>query len=107
MDVIRHLDDAGTSGNYPISFLSQRRNAWFMCEKTTDGNRVNIEQFIEDIKVVVQDGQELLRAGVGTVKERARAGAERTNAYIREKPYNTLGLAFGLGLLAGLLAAFF
>lgn len=75
-----------------------------MREKTTDGNNVNIEQFIEDVKVVVRDGQELLRTGVGTVKERARAGAERTNAYVREKPYNTLGIVFGLGLLAGLLA---
>ncbi len=76
-----------------------------MREKTADGHQVDVEAFLEDIKTVVRDGQELLRASLGSVKERARVGAEKTNTFVREKPYYSIGTAFGLGLLAGLLVA--
>jgi ElaB/YqjD/DUF883 family membrane-anchored ribosome-binding protein len=75
-----------------------------MREKTKNGNNVDLEQFLEDIKLVVRDGQELLRAGLGAVRERARYGADRTDQVVHERPYQTLGLAFGMGLLVGLLA---
>ncbi len=76
-----------------------------MREKTGNGNNVDLDRFLEDIKSVVRDGQELLKAGVGTLREQARIGAERTGTFVREKPYQTVGVAFGLGVLAGLLVA--
>ncbi len=76
-----------------------------MREKTGNGHNVDLDRFLEDIKSVVRDGQELLKAGVGTLKEQARVGAERTGTYVREKPYQTVGVAFGLGVLAGMLVA--
>ncbi len=75
-----------------------------MREKSGNGHNVDLEQLLEDIKVVVRDGQELLRAGVATVKEQARARAESTSQLVRERPYQSVGLAFGLGLLLGALA---
>jgi ElaB/YqjD/DUF883 family membrane-anchored ribosome-binding protein len=75
-----------------------------MREKTGNAHNVDVEQFLEDIKVVVRDGQELLKVGVGEFKQRARAGVEKTDHYVREKPYQTIGIAFGLGVVAGLLA---
>lgn len=66
---------------------------------------MDIERLLEDLKAVLRDGQELLRAGVGRIKEQARSGAEKTSVYAREKPYQTIGIAFGIGILAGLLAA--
>ncbi len=76
-----------------------------MREKTGDGHQVDVEAFLEDIKTVVRDGQELLKASLGTMKERARVGAEKTNTFVREKPYYSIGTAFGVGVLAGLLVA--
>lgn len=74
-----------------------------MQEKT--GNGHDLERFLEDIKAVVRDGQELLRVGMGTLKDRARYGAESGIRLAKEKPYKTAGIAFGLGLLAGLFMA--
>ena len=74
-----------------------------MTEKMGNGHQAELEQFLEDLKAVVRDGQQLLKVGAGTLKEKARVGAERTGQLARERPYQTLGVAFGVGLLAGLL----
>ncbi len=74
-----------------------------MREKTGNGHHVDVEQFLEDIKAVVRDGQELLKAGMSTVKERVLAQAQTTRQAASEKPYVTLGVAFGVGLVAGML----
>lgn len=76
-----------------------------MQEKTENGNGVDLERFLEDIKAVVRDGQELLRIGMGNLSERARSGAQSSLRLARTSPYKTAGLAFGLGLLAGLFMA--
>ena len=87
------------------------------------------EKLLQDLKVVVRDGEELLRAGaedlseVGTaareklaaalevaretqqrLQERAIAGAKATDRLIRQNPYQSIGIAFGIGLLIGVLA---
>lgn len=64
-----------------------------------------MDTFLEDIKTVVRDGQELLKAGAGQVKEKALYGAKTTDEAIRKSPYQTLGIVFGVGLIVGLLAA--
>ena len=88
------------------------------------------EKLLQDLKEVVRDGEELLRAGAedlgerGAVakeklaaalevaketqrrlQERAVAGAKAADTFIRTKPYQSIGIAFGLGMLIGLLAA--
>jgi ElaB/YqjD/DUF883 family membrane-anchored ribosome-binding protein len=76
-----------------------------MRTKTGNGHNVNVEQFIDDLKVVVRDGEELLKASMGGIKQRAIAGAKTTNRVVHEHPYQSLGAVFGLGVLAGVLAA--
>ena len=76
-----------------------------MREKRGNGDAVGLEQFMDDIKAVVRDGQELLKTGVGTLKERARAGLETTDHLAHERPYKGIALAFSVGVVAGLLAA--
>jgi ElaB/YqjD/DUF883 family membrane-anchored ribosome-binding protein len=86
------------------------------------------ERLLQDLKAVVRDGEELLRAGAQDLsergmaarerlaaaveiakqtgrklEERAVAGAQATNRLVREHPYESLGVAFGLGLLLGVL----
>ena len=88
------------------------------------------EKLLQDLKEVVRDGEELLRAGAEELGERgvaakeklaaalevaketqrrlqqrAVAGARAADTYIRSKPYQSIGIAFGVGLLFGLLAA--
>jgi ElaB/YqjD/DUF883 family membrane-anchored ribosome-binding protein len=88
------------------------------------------EKLLEDLKQVVRDGEDLLRAGAedlserGQVareklaaalevaretghrlEERAIAGAHATDRVIREHPYEAIGVAFGVGLLIGVLSA--
>jgi ElaB/YqjD/DUF883 family membrane-anchored ribosome-binding protein len=87
------------------------------------------EKLLEDLKEVVRDGEELLRAGVADLgergaaakeklaaalemaketqerlQERAIAGAKSADRYIRKNPYQSIGIAFGAGMLLGLLA---
>src|SRR5438876_11542081 len=87
------------------------------------------EKLLQDLKTVVRDGEELLRAGAHElgergeaarekltaaleaaketrrrIEERAVASAKATDRLIREYPYQSIGIAFGIGLLIGVLA---
>jgi ElaB/YqjD/DUF883 family membrane-anchored ribosome-binding protein len=73
--------------------------------KTGNGHNVDIETFLEDIKTVVRDGQELLKVGAEQVREKAIYSAHETDRAIRRSPYQTLGIVFGVGLVIGLLAS--
>jgi len=75
-----------------------------MHTKTGNGHNVDLEKLVKDLKEVVRDGQELLKAGAGTAKNRALAGARETDRLAREYPYHSVSLAFGVGLLAALIA---
>jgi len=86
------------------------------------------EKLMQDLKAVVHDGEELLKAGARDLSERGMAARERlaaalevaketrrklqeravngaraTDRVIREYPYQSIGLAFGAGLLIGVL----
>jgi ElaB/YqjD/DUF883 family membrane-anchored ribosome-binding protein len=86
------------------------------------------EKLLQDLKAVVQDGEDLLRAGASELGERGRAarerltaalevaketgrrlqertvaGAKATDHFIRENPYQSIGVAFGIGMLLGVL----
>ena len=86
------------------------------------------EKLLHDLKEVVKDGEELLHAGASELSEKGKAararlaaaleaaretgrklqeqtiaGARVTDRVIREHPYQSIGLAFGIGLLIGVL----
>jgi len=86
------------------------------------------ENLLNDLKAVVEDGEELLKSGAEHLGDRGRAareklaaalevaketrrklqmqataGAKATDRIIREYPYQSIGIAFGLGLLIGIL----
>jgi ElaB/YqjD/DUF883 family membrane-anchored ribosome-binding protein len=73
--------------------------------KSGNGHNMDIETFLEDIKTVVRDGQELLKAGAGEVKQKAIYGVQQTDRAIRQSPYQTIGIVFGVGVVVGLLAS--
>jgi len=77
---------------------------WAM-RKTGNGEHANLDKFIEDIKTVVQDGQQLLRAGAQEARQRASLGAQVTDRRVREHPYQSIGIVFGIGILVGVLAS--
>jgi ElaB/YqjD/DUF883 family membrane-anchored ribosome-binding protein len=76
-----------------------------MRHKTGNGHAVDLETFLDDIKTVVRDGQELLKAGAGEVKQKAIYGVQTTDRAIRKSPYQTIGIVFGVGIVVGLLAS--
>jgi ElaB/YqjD/DUF883 family membrane-anchored ribosome-binding protein len=76
-----------------------------MRTKSGNGHSVDLDQFMEDLKVVVKDGQELLRAGVSTAKSQAVASARTTDQAVRQNPYQTMAIVFGAGLLIGILSS--
>ncbi len=47
---------------------------------------------------------ESARNAYQTSKEKVIAGAQATDTAIRDNPYTTLGIAFGVGILIGVLA---
>lgn len=90
--------------------------------------QVNREKLVQDLKTVVRDAEDLIKATAGELSEktkearqrltsavetaqhtltdfeaRARAGARATDKLIRENPYPSLGIAFFGGLLLGAL----
>lgn len=95
-------------------------------------NPVNRDKLVQDMKLVIADAEELLRAtanqagekiGVAReriqdslhqakvklaeaealVTERARQAARYTDEYVHENPWRAIGIAAGIGLLLGLL----
>ncbi len=100
-----------------------------MDERSPEEIAESTEKLLADLKAVVQDGEALLRAGAHDLSERgmaarerlaaalevaretrrkleqrARAGVKATDQAIREHPYQSIGVAFGIGVLLGLLA---
>ena len=77
--------------------------------RTKSGNgpksEVDLDRLLEDIKAVVRDGQELLKTSFAGVKERAIERARETDVTVREHPYQTFGIVFGVGLVLGLLCS--
>jgi ElaB/YqjD/DUF883 family membrane-anchored ribosome-binding protein len=73
--------------------------------KTGNGEHAILNKIMDDIKTVVLDGEELLRAGADEAKRRAVSGAQATDRSVRSHPYESIGIVFGLGTLVGVLAA--
>jgi ElaB/YqjD/DUF883 family membrane-anchored ribosome-binding protein len=99
-----------------------------MQTRSAEDIETSTEKLLEDLKAVVHDGEELLRLGAQNLsqkgvaakerlaaaletaretkdklEERARAGAKATDKLIRANPYQALGIAFGVGMLLGIL----
>lgn len=88
------------------------------------------EKVKEDLRALVRDAEELLQATAGDMSDKAKearsrlsaaldkakatchrleektvAAAKATDKVIREHPYESIGIAFGVGLLIGVLVA--
>jgi ElaB/YqjD/DUF883 family membrane-anchored ribosome-binding protein len=95
-------------------------------------NPANRDKLVQDMKVVIADAEDLLRATANQagekisvareriedslhqakvklaeaealVSERAREAARYTDEYVHENPWRAIGVAAGIGLLLGLL----
>lgn len=64
-------------------------------EKAKDA-RAKLADRLETAKGRLQDAE-------GVIRDKAMAGAKETDRVIREHPYESLGVAFGIGLLVGIL----
>lgn len=95
--------------------------------RTPEEIEQSTEKLLRDLKVVVQDGEELLRAGAQTITERGMAARDRlatalekaketrqkleekaissarkADQLVHEYPYRSIGISFGIGMLFGL-----
>ena len=68
-----------------------------------NGHKANFEQLLNDVKAVVRDGQEWVKISATELKEQARVRARTTDQLVRRNPYRVLGVAFTIGLVAGLI----
>ena len=62
-------------------------------ESTTTPHNFSTEKLVEDLKTLIQNAE-----------EKALESAKAADKVIRTHPYQTVGIAFGLGLLIGFLA---
>lgn len=101
-----------------------------MNEGEMNANEVTMRKLIQDFKVVLHDAEGLAKATAGDLGEKAKearaklatsleaakenfykledkavAGAKATDKVIREHPYESIGVAFGVGLLIGVLVS--
>jgi ElaB/YqjD/DUF883 family membrane-anchored ribosome-binding protein len=97
-------------------------------ERNMMNTEVNTDKLVNDLRKLTRDAEELVEATAGEVGERARDarkrlsaavdsahatcealqekavnGAKATDKVIRDHPYQSLGIAFGVGLLIGVL----
>jgi ElaB/YqjD/DUF883 family membrane-anchored ribosome-binding protein len=93
-------------------------------------HETSTDRLVTDLKRVVHDSQDLLHSSAEVAGDQARmmrerlaeamesaketcrkleqkaaAGAKATDKIIRENPYQSIGVAFGIGLLIGVLVA--
>lgn len=93
-------------------------------------NEANMEKLVTDLKTLSHDAEAMLSATAGQagekvselrarlnaslesakatyrrIEERTIAGAKAADKTIREHPYETAGVAFGVGLLIGVLVS--
>jgi ElaB/YqjD/DUF883 family membrane-anchored ribosome-binding protein len=61
------------------------------------------EETIVEARNRVKSALEAAGETVSRVKERAVEGAKKTDKMIRNKPYQAMGIAFGVGALVGFL----
>ena len=91
-------------------------------------NEANMGKLVEDLRVLSHDAEAMLRETAGQtgekvtelrdrlaaslesakatyrrLEEKAVAGAKAADATIRDHPYESIGVAFGVGLLIGVL----
>jgi ElaB/YqjD/DUF883 family membrane-anchored ribosome-binding protein len=91
-------------------------------------NPISREKVKDDLRVLMRDAEELLKVTAGDVSEKAKearsrlaeaiekakttchrleektvAAAKATDKAIREHPYESIGIAFGVGILLGVL----
>ena len=93
--------------------------------KNLSSEETSTEKLVEDLMLLVHDAEDLIAATGASlaeesreqlrtalervksrsekIKEHAVASAQATDRLIRDHPYPSLGLAFGAGLLIGLL----
>jgi len=57
----------------------------------------------DQLAVRIKDARGQLEQLESTLRTKAVEGAKETDKVIREHPYETLGVAFGLGLLVGVI----
>jgi ElaB/YqjD/DUF883 family membrane-anchored ribosome-binding protein len=90
--------------------------------------QASADKLVRDVRVVVEDAEELIKATSGDIEEKTREaraklagalvvaketlscaeqtaseGLRMTSAWIRGYPYAAVGVAFGAGILAGIL----
>ena len=93
-----------------------------------NATEINTDRLVADLKTVTRDAEELLKTVSGErgngshemrmrlssaiesakatyhrLEEKAVAGAKATDKVIRQHPYESLGVAFGVGMLVGVL----
>ena len=91
-------------------------------------NEANMGKLVDDLRVLSHDAEAMLRETAGQtgekvseirqrlaaslesakatyrrIEDKAVAGAKATDKTIREHPYESIGVAFGVGLLVGVL----
>ena len=97
---------------------------------TLEDERVDRAKLVADVKVVMHDLEEMIKATAGDMSDKARemrarlnaslvsareacgrledkavAGARAADKVIRDHPYESIGIAFGVGLLIGVLVS--
>jgi ElaB/YqjD/DUF883 family membrane-anchored ribosome-binding protein len=91
-------------------------------------SELRTDKLIQDLKNVVADAEDLMKATAGEVSEKAKearerlaaalssartscsrleeqavAGAKAADRTVREHPYESIGVAFGIGMIIGVL----
>ena len=91
-------------------------------------NKVSTDKLVADLKAVARDTEELIKASAGELSDKAKEararlavalenakdscrrleekaveGAKVADRTVREHPYQSMGVAFGMGLLIGVL----
>jgi ElaB/YqjD/DUF883 family membrane-anchored ribosome-binding protein len=128
--VVKRYLRAGAARTWFWQRINERSRMETHFEAMTPDSQDARERVKEDLHALMRDAEELLKATAGDMSEKAKqartrlsealekargtyrqleektvAAARATDKVIREHPYESIGIAFGVGLLIGVLVA--
>ena len=89
--------------NTTESALDELRNLMRGVEDLLNASTGEVDAAVKKKQDKLNDALDSAKASAHQLEERAAAGARAADRIIREHPYETVGVAFGVGLLIGIL----
>lgn len=72
-------------------------------ERLLEATAGDVSDKAKDVRARLRDAVDRAKSSAADLQAQARAGARKVDEVVREHPYESMGVAFGVGVLLGVL----